>query len=54
MSRRRAILRSVDVVLRMFDANTHGKGLLREGYTMVLEEFEYIAGGVAAGEDEML
>ena len=40
MSRRGSILGSVDVALRMLDANAHGKGLLCEGHVVVLKEFK--------------
>ena len=52
--RRRAILGAVDVALWMLDAHTHGKGLLREGNIMFFEKLEYVAGGMAAGENEVL
>ena len=45
---------TVDVALWMLDAHTHGKGLLREGNVMFFEKFEYVAGGMAAGENEVL
>ena len=51
---RRAILGTVDVVLRMFDSHAHSKGLLREGYVMFFEKLEYVASGMAAGENEVL
>ena len=54
MSRRRAILRTVDVVLRMLNAYAHGKGLLLEGHVMIFEKLEYVASGMSAGENEVL
>ena len=54
MSRRRAILSAIDIELWVLDAYAHGKGFLREGYAMVLEELEYVAGGMAAGKDKVL
>ena len=54
MTRRGAILRPIDITLRVFDTNAHGKGFLREGYAMFLEELKYVAGGVAAGKDKVL
>ncbi len=46
---------SVDVALRMLDAYAHGKGLLREGHVMGLEEArKYVASGMSAGENEVL
>lgn len=44
---------TVDVALWMLDAHAHGKGLLREGNVMFLEKLEYVAGGMAAGENEV-
>ncbi len=41
MSRRGSILGSVDVALRMLDANAHGKGLLCEGHVVVLRAQKY-------------
>ena len=52
--RRGAILGTVDVALWMLDAHAHGKGLLREGNVMFFEKLEYVAGGMAAGENEVL
>ena len=54
MSRRGSILGSVDVALRMLDANAHGKGLLCEGHVVVLKELKNIASRMPAGEDEVL
>ena len=54
MSRRGSILDSVDVALRMLDANAHGKGLLCEGHVVVLKELKNIASRMPAGEDEVL
>ena len=51
---RSAILGTVDVVLRMLDAYAHGKGLLREGHVMFLEELKNIASRMAAGKNEVL
>ena len=54
MSRQGSILGSVDVALRMLDANAHGKGLLCEGHVVVLKELKNIASRMPAGEDEVL
>lgn len=54
MSRRGSIFGSVDVALRMLDANAHGKGLLCEGHVVVLKELKNIASRMPAGEDEVL
>lgn len=40
MSRQGSILGSVDIALRMLDANAHGKGLLCEGHVVVLKELK--------------
>lgn len=45
---------SVDVALRMLDANAHGKGLLCEDHVVVLKELKNIASRMPAGEDEVL
>ena len=40
MTRRGAILRPIDITLRVLDANTHGKRLLSEGDIMGFENLE--------------
>ena len=45
---------SVDVALRMLDANAHGKGLLCEGHVVALKELKNIASRMPAGEDEVI
>ena len=40
VSRRRAIFGTVDDMLWMLDAHTHGKVLLREGNVMFFEKLE--------------
>lgn len=54
MTRRGAILRPIDITLRVFDANAHGKRLLSEGDIMGFENLEYVAGRMTASKDEML